>query len=477
MDEKLKRYIAAGEGLNLEFKRCGGNPERDVFETICSFANRQGGSILLGVLDDGTVSGVPPAAFTSIERNIVNVVNDPKQFNITPSLEFEKLEGEGGAVVIRVWVPMGPALYSYKGIVYDRIADVDTKIRTEAQQAAMIIRKQGYYTEKTVYPWVTEEDLDFSLLEIIRKEVRTAREQHPWLSLSNDELVRAARLYSRDPATGNYGFNLAAVMLIGKQETILDVAPVYRTDVILRRSGTDRYDDRLVCTKNLVEAYGEISSFCRKWLPDSFALGENGNRLNVRDVIIRELVTNSLIHREYTSPHIARITIDPDGIRTHNASRALFAGPVTPDNLDPTPKNPIIANIFTQMGRSEELGSGVRNLYKCSKLFTGLSPQIEDGDFFDAFVPIPPLTPGSTTANNALESHDDKARPKKAFSEVEAVVDRLLKDHGEIAASEVSAEVRSIGERMVRRYLAKMVDEGTLSTERRGRSTVYWRPK
>lgn len=225
---------------------------------------------------------------------------------------------------------MGPSLYSFKGAVYDRAADVDVKVKADAQRAAMIIRKQNFYTEKTVYPWVTKEDLDLGALSGVRREIRSARENHPWLSLDDEEMLRASRLWSRDPATGECGFNLAAIMLIGKQETILDVAPVYRTDVILRRADTDRYDDRFVCKSNLVEAYGEISSFCKKWMPDVFALDEEGNRISVRDVIVRELVVNSLIHREYTSPHIARIVIDADGIHTHNASRALYAGSVTP---------------------------------------------------------------------------------------------------------------------------------------------------
>lgn len=147
MDAKLESYVRAGEGMNLEFKRCGGKVERDVYETICSFANRQGGSILLGVLDDGTVSGVGPKAVASIERNIVNVANDPSMFNVAPALEFERLEGDGGKTVIRVWVPMGPALYSFKGTIYDRAADVDVKVKTEAQHAAMIIRKQSFYTD------------------------------------------------------------------------------------------------------------------------------------------------------------------------------------------------------------------------------------------------------------------------------------------------------------------------------------------
>ena len=70
---KLDGYLSRGEGLSLEFKRCGNQPGADTFETICSFANRQGGSILLGVLDDGAVEGIDARAVSAIERNIVNL--------------------------------------------------------------------------------------------------------------------------------------------------------------------------------------------------------------------------------------------------------------------------------------------------------------------------------------------------------------------------------------------------------------------
>ncbi len=46
-----------GETVAVEFKRCGGNIEGDVYETVCSFSNRFGGDIFLGVNDDGTVEG------------------------------------------------------------------------------------------------------------------------------------------------------------------------------------------------------------------------------------------------------------------------------------------------------------------------------------------------------------------------------------------------------------------------------------
>ena len=386
----LGRYIQAAEGKSVELKRCGSQPGKDTFETICSFANRQGGSVLLGVRDDGTVEGVPEASVLSIERSISNVTSNPNLFNVSPLVEFERLHDSEGRLVIRVWVPMGPSLYTFKGAVYDRVADADVRVRSDAQITSMMARKQSYYSERTVYSWVTEDDLEVGLLDAVRDTLRANDADHPWLSLSDSELLRAARLYGRDQLTGERGFNLAAVALLGKEDTILDVMPLYRTDAVLRRVETDRYDDRLVCKSNLVRAYDELVVFCEKWLPDSFVL-DGGQRKSARDVIVRELVCNCLIHREFVSPHIARITIDREGIRTSNASRALFAGPVTLESLDPTPKNPIIANFFTQMGRSGELGSGTRNLYKFSRLYTGKDPVLEDGDLFTAFVPAPPV--------------------------------------------------------------------------------------
>lgn len=480
MSDALDRYIQAGEGISVEFKRCGSQPGQDTFETICSFANRQGGSILLGVRDDGAVEGVSEASALNIERNISNVTSNPNLFNVSPLVEFERLHDTEGRLVIRVWVPMGPSLYAFKGAVFERVADADVRVRSDVQITSMMARKQSYYSERTVYPWVTEDDLEMDLLGAVRDALRANDADHPWLSLSDGELLRAARLYGRDQLTGERGFNLAAVALLGKEGTILDVMPLYRTDAVLRRVETDRYDDRLVCRSNLVRAYDELVGFCEKWLPDSFVL-DGGQRKSARDVIVRELVCNCLIHREFVSPHIARITIDGEGIRTSNASRALFAGPVTLESLDPTPKNPIIANFFTQMGRSEELGSGTRSLYKFSRLYTGKDPVLEDGDRFTAFVPVPPVmadAAGSKDDHDAATGAEGNgavggSRGNRTRAEVERVADDLLARSGSFAATEVSERITRVGERTVRRYLADMVREGKLVSDPRGRSTTY----
>ena len=463
MNRQLKDLISQGEGMSIEFKRCGNKPGKDVFETICSFANRQGGSILLGVLDDGTVEGVPESSLVPIERNLVNVTCNPDIFNYAPALECERFSLGDGRSVIRVWVPMGPSLYSYKGTVYDRRADADVRVTGEADKAALLLRKSSYYTEANVYPWVTGDDLELNLLDGARGLISRSHPDHPWLSLDEGEFLRAARLVTRDPATGAHGFNLAAILLLGREETILDALPAYRTEALLRRNDEDRYDDRLSCTKNLMRAYGELVDFCERWTPDAFVL-DGSQRVSARGVIVRELVANCLIHREYMSPRMASIIIDSEGIRTENASRSLWSGPIDPQHLSPTPKNPIIARFFTQIGRSEELGSGTRKLWKYSRLYTGRLPSLEEGDVFKAFVPLPDVAarPASPVA-------------KDPESEVREIVARLSPGGESFSASDVVSEVKSVGERTVRRYLATMVESGELKVEGQGRATRYRR--
>lgn len=354
---------------------------------------------------------MPKASALSIERNISNVISNPNLFNVSPLVELERLRDIDGKLVIRVWVPMGPSLYTFKGVVYDRVADADVRVKSAAQIISMMARKQSYYSERTVYSWVTEDDLEMGLLDTVRDALR-----------AND---------------------------------------------------AGHYDDRLVCRSSLVKAYDELVGFCEKRLPDSFVL-DGRQRKSARDVIVRELVCNCLIHREFVSPHIARITIDGEGIRTRNASRALFAGPVTLESLDPTPKNPTIANFFMQMGRSEELGSGTRSLYKFSRLYTGRGPVLEDGDQFTAFVPVPPvmaiMTGNEGDREAAKETERSGAvggsRRSRARAEVESAVDELIARCGSFAASAVSEQVTSVGERTVRRYLSDMVKEGKLVSAR-----------
>ena len=286
-------------------------------------------------------------------------------------------------------IPPSAEVHSYKKAVYDRVDDADVKVTATAQIAQMYIRKQEIFTEKKIYPYVKMEDLRLDLLPKLRiMAVNNSNGNgHPWSSLDDEEFLKSSRLFGTDRITGMQGYNLAAVMLLGKDDTIFDVAPAYMTDALLRRVNVDRYDDREIIQTNLIESYEQLMEFGRKHLPDKFFLEED-QRKNLRNIITREMIANTLIHREYTSSYQAKFVIEKERMYVENANRASQHAVITLDNLEPNPKNPIIASFFRNIGYADQLGSGVRNLFKYSKCYSGKEPEFAEGDIFRIVVPL-----------------------------------------------------------------------------------------
>ena len=100
------------------------------------------------------------------------------------------------------------------------------------------------------------------------------------------------------------------------------------------------------------------------------------------------MIANTLIHREFTSAYTAKFVIEKDKMYTENANRSSGDGIITPDNMEPNPKNPIIASFFRNIGWSDRLGSGVRNIFKYSKYYSGEEPEFIEGDVFRIIVPL-----------------------------------------------------------------------------------------
>ena len=65
MTNKLKQLIQNGESITTEFKESKSKLNKDIYETVCAFLNRDGGDILLGVADDSSIVGVEGDIFTT----------------------------------------------------------------------------------------------------------------------------------------------------------------------------------------------------------------------------------------------------------------------------------------------------------------------------------------------------------------------------------------------------------------------------
>jgi len=168
---------------------------------------------------------------------------------------------------------------------------------------------------------------------------------------------------------------------LGKDETIMRICPQYETDALLRVVNIDRYDDRHIAKTNLLGSYDELLDFSRKHLPAPFFL-EDDKRLNLREIITREMIANVLIHREFTSLDKSMFVIERERMYTSNPCNPVHDGRITPENVRPRAKNPIIAGFFREIGRADRLGSGIRNLYKYCKDYGGGDPVFTEGDHF-----------------------------------------------------------------------------------------------
>ena len=382
----FESILTIGENVAVEFKRCGNGIESDTYETVCSFLNRFGGDLF--VLDDGTVMGLPAKAAPDMVKNFISVISNPALFSPTIYLAPEILKDAENRTIIHVHIPPSAEVHSYKKVIYDRVDDADVKVTATAQIAQMYICKQNIFTEKRIYPYATWEDLRLDLLPRVRKmAVNNAGGKHPWSDMSDQELLVSAGLYGTDIATGQKGYNLAAIMLLGKDEVILNTCPAYITDALVRKVNVDRYDDREIIRTNLIESYDKLMEFARKHLLDKFFL-EDINRVSLRYILAREMISNTLMHREFTSSYMAKFVIEKDRMYVENASRAISDGFITPENLEPNPKNPIIASFFRNIGFADTLGSGTRKLFKYSKYYSGKDPEFREGDVFRISVPL-----------------------------------------------------------------------------------------
>ncbi len=137
--------------------------------------------------------------------------------------------------------------------VYKRVGESDLDITGRDNLIAdLYLNKKGVSSENKIYQHCNLDDLDRELSDRAVKMARLQQSNHIWLSMSHEEILRSAKLYSKDFQTGEEGINLAGILLFGKDDTRGSVPSYYRPDLIFRRTNLDRYDESdTVCT-NLI---------------------------------------------------------------------------------------------------------------------------------------------------------------------------------------------------------------------------------
>ena len=465
--EELKEIIKTGEKIDVEFKTSRNAVNKDVFNTVCSFNNRSGGHIILGINDDKDIIGVDPESIDKILKEFTTTINNPKKIYPPLYLVPKLIEINANVKIIYIRVPEGGQVRRCNNVIWDRTHEGNIDITNNEELVyKLYARKQGSYYVNKVYSGLSMDFLDLDLIKRAQKMASVRVDNHPWAMMNEEEILRSSGLILTDMDTYKEGITLAAILLFGKDSSILSVAPNYKTDAIFRIENVDRYDDRDVVITNLISSYYRLIEFGRKHLNDIFVL-DGIQRVSARDWILREVISNILAHRDYSSGFPAKFIIENDRIYTENGNLAHGIGKLSLDKFEPFPKNPPISKVFREIGLADELGSGMRNTHKYTRLYSGGIPSFNEGDIFRITIPLSSNAiskVGPTTQNVGQNVGQDVGQnvgqdvgQNVGQEEIDfkKLIFKLIKEDRKITKKEI-AETASVSEKTIERQMKEM---------------------
>lgn len=193
---------------------------------------------------------------------------------------------------------------------------------------------------------------------------------------------------------------------------------------------------------------------------DVFVL-EGIQSVNARDRILREVISNILAHRDFSSGFPAKFIIEKDKIITENRNLAHGIGELRLDRFEPFPKNPPISKVFREIGLADELGSGMRNTNKYTKLYSGGIPSFDEGDIFKITIPLKNIATAKVGPEKESVGQSVGQDVGQGVGQEEAVLQelilKLINKNNRVTKKQIAKEA-SVSEKTVERQMKKMTN-------------------
>ena len=365
LNAELLDLIQQGESNTLEFKRDDLRPEKMAKE-ITSFANGAGGAILIGVEDDGSISGVQRANLQEwIYDTVIGRYMSPP---ISP--EYKEVVTPQGKVAV-VTVPQGVA----KPYVVKNHDQVETYVRygnttrpATREQLVRLFQSGGLlHTEKSPVHGSSLADLDERRLreyfyDFLKFEPTT---ELAYLLQDHDFLL----------ADSNYCCSYFAHAMFAKAPQIRLPHAGVRFTVYdgVDKDYNSQFDESLNIP--LLEYRGQGRDSNRP-LEDALHNDVRFQSHISKDVLIemtrrriwdypqeavRELLINALVHRDWTKLDMVRVVAYSD--RLEVISPGALPNGMTVKSIKngvTNHRNPRMARIFNTYGYMEQQGMGIR---------------------------------------------------------------------------------------------------------------------
>lgn len=335
---KIEELLKQPESQRLEFKESFG---KDIGETVASFCNVAGGVILIGVSGNGAVKGVDVTE--EIMKEWVNVIKQATQPQIFPEISPAVIDGKT-VVSVRVQeYPIKPV--SCKGKYYKRVGASNHLIPVNEIVEMQLYSINSSFDSFAVGQTLADLQMDL-IVNFFRQIGNTGR-----ISLHDDPLVnlRKIGLLKDDQLT------FAALLLFGEHQTGIHIGRFKSPAVII---------DDILIKSPLAVAVDEAMTFIKKSISLRYDFTGELRRKETWQYplpVIRELLLNAIIHKDYRNPTDIMIKIFDDQIRFVNPG-SLMGGLVPEDLLKgdyvALHRNKLLAEAFYLRGDIEKFGTG-----------------------------------------------------------------------------------------------------------------------
>lgn len=363
----VEQYIHVGESLKVEFKGEEREPlpDREIYEAVACLANTEGGVVLIGVENDGRVTGARPRHGTTtdpyrLQAAIFNNTEPP----INTRVSIHTIERQA---VIAIEVDPYPEICATKeGKALRRVMGV----RGPECLPFYPYQHQSRFSDLGLFDYSAQivegaRWADFNPLEFerLRQTITRRHGDRVLLDLADRQLAQALQLVeSREQELAP---NAAGLLLLGREEALHRFLPTHEVafQVLDARGGVvvnDFFHDPLLKTLEAVE-----ERFAARNQEQEVQVGFI--RLPIPDYAFeafREAVNNALLHRDYTRRGAVHIQFHPDHLFITNPGGFLEG--ITLDNLlvhEPKPRNPRLAEAFRRIGLVEKTGRGIDKIY------------------------------------------------------------------------------------------------------------------
>jgi ATP-dependent DNA helicase RecG len=366
--EELNRIVSLGESVERELKsdRGQGINDKTIYEEVVALANTDGGVLLIGVEDDGQVTGAKPRHGDTTEpRKLQSAIFNNTVPNINTRISVVGHD-DGNVLCIEVdSYPEPCATASGKSL--RRSIGADGKPQSvpfypRDQKSRRIDLGLLDYSTQTI-DGTSFADLDPLEFERVKQAIGRLSGDRRLLNLSNEELAKAMKLVESQGEV--LVPNVAGLLLLGRREAIESVLPTHEICFqVLTVDGEVRVNDRLripvlAALERIEERFSSINTeqevqfgLFRLPVPDYSPIG------------FREAVNNALLHRDFTQLGSVYVQWHADHLLITNPGG--FPEGINAANIlshEPKPQNPRLAEAASRIGLVEQTGRGVDKIF------------------------------------------------------------------------------------------------------------------